>query len=202
VRRAIELGADGIEIDVRRTADGFLIVVHDARLGWRRVGRLTHDEVRNRMSAGQAPLLGDLLDAAAGQVLVDIELKEDGYVDEVVTLVEQHLPPDSYVFTSFATGVLAQVKRHAPETRTGLLLAPRAARLAARRLRETGADFLLPHVSLVRTGIIDWAAGQGLASWVWTVNDDAAIQALNTDPRVAALITDRPAGALEMLGSR
>jgi glycerophosphoryl diester phosphodiesterase len=154
------------------------------------------------MSAGQAPLLGDLLDAAAGQVLVDIELKEDGYVDEVVTLVEQHLPPDSYVFTSFATGVLAQVKRHAPETRTGLLLAPRAARLAARRLRETGADFLLPHVSLVRTGIIDWAAGQGLASWVWTVNDDAAIQALNTDPRVAALITDRPAGALEMLGSR
>jgi glycerophosphoryl diester phosphodiesterase len=202
IRRAAALGCDGVEIDVRRTADGRLVVVHDARLGWRAVSRLTHQQVQARMQAGQAPLLGEVLDAASAErLLLDIELKEDGYVDEVVTLVQRHLPPDSHVFTSFATGVLAQVKRLVPETRTGLLLAPRAARLAARRLRETGADFLLPHVSLVRTGIVDWAASQGLASWVWTVNEDAAIQALNTDPRVAALITDRPAGALQMVGS-
>jgi glycerophosphoryl diester phosphodiesterase len=196
VRRAIELGADGIEIDVRRTADGRLIVVHDARLGWRRVGRLTHDEVRNRMLPGQAPMLGDLLDAAAGRLLVDVELKEDGYIADAVALVQQHLPPDSYVFTSFATGVLGKVKRRAPEARTGLLLAPRAAPQVARRLRESGADFLLPHVSLVRTGIVQWAAGQGLASWVWTVNDEAAMRGLSADTRVAAVITDAPALAL------
>jgi glycerophosphoryl diester phosphodiesterase len=198
VRRAAALGCDGVEIDVRRTADGRLIVVHDGRLGWRAVRRLSHREVQARMRAGQAPLLGDVLDAAAGRLLVDVEFKEDGYVEEAVALIAQRLPPDAYVVTSFLAGVLAQVKRHRPEVRTGLLVAPRAARQAGERVREAGADFLLPHVSLVRagTGIVEWAAGQGLASWVWTVNDDRTLHALHADSRVAALITDVPARAL------
>jgi glycerophosphoryl diester phosphodiesterase len=196
VQRAVELGCDGVEIDVRRTADGHMVVVHDGRLRGRSVRRLTHGEVQSRMRAGQAPLLSEVLDAAAGRLLVDIELKEDGYVEEAMALVAQRLPPDSYVVTSFLAGVLAQVKRHRPETRAGLLIAPRAARHAGRRVRETGADFLLPHVSLVRSGIAEWAAGQGLASWVWTVNDEGAMRTLGVDPHVAALITDTPARAL------
>jgi glycerophosphoryl diester phosphodiesterase len=196
VRRAVELGCDAIEIDVRRTADGQMVVVHDGRVRWRAVGRLTHAEVQARMQAGQAPLLGEVLGAAAGRLLVDIELKENGYVEEVMGLVAQRLAPDSYVVTSFLPGVLAQVKRHRPETRAGLLVAPRAARQAGRRLREIGADFLLPHVSLMRSGLADWAAGEGLASWVWTVNDEGAMRTLAADPRVSALITDAPARAL------
>jgi glycerophosphoryl diester phosphodiesterase len=198
VGRAAALGCDGVEIDVRRTADGRLVVVHDGRVRGRAVRRLTHPELQARMRAGQAPLLGDVLEAAAGRLLVDIELKEDGYVKEAMALIAQRLPPDAYVVTSFLAGVLAQVKRHRPEARTGLLIAPRAARQAGRRVREAGADFLLPHVSLVRTGagIVEWAAGHGLASWVWTVNDEHTLQALHADQRVAAIITDVPARAL------
>lgn len=198
VRRAIELGCDGIEIDVRRTADGRLVVVHDSQVRRRAVRRLTHQDVQARMQPGQAPLLSDLLDVAAGRLLVDVELKEDGYVQEAVELVEDRLPPDSFVITSFLASVLAQVKRHRPESRTGLLVAPGAGRQAARRIRETGADFLVPHTSLVRTGIVDWAAGQGLASWVWTVNDAAVMRSLESDSRVAALITDQPVRAIEV----
>lgn len=196
VHRAVELGCDGIEIDVRRAADGQMVVVHDARIRWRPVHRLTHSELQARMRDGQAPLLADVLDAAAGRLLVDVELKEDGYVQQAVSVVAQRLPGDSFVITSFQARVLAQVKHHRPETRTGLLIAPRAARQAEARIRATGADFLLPHVSLVRTGIIDWAGGQGLACWLWTVNDEAAMRMAGADPRVAALITDSPARAL------
>jgi glycerophosphoryl diester phosphodiesterase len=196
VSRAAELGCDGIEIDVRRTADGRLVVVHDSQVRRRAVRRLTHDEVRARMAPGQAPLLGDLLDAAAGRLLVDVELKEDGYVGEAMAVIAQHLPPDSYVVTSFLAGVLAQVRRHGPQTRTGLLLAPSAGRQAARRMRRAGADFVVPHTSLVRTGLVEWAAGEGLACWLWTVNDDDAIRTLGADPRVGALITDEPARAI------
>ncbi len=198
VRRAIELGCDAIEIDVRRTGDGRLVVVHDSAVRRRAVRRLTHDEVQARMAPGQAPLLRDLLDAAAGRLLVDVELKEDGYVEEAMALVADHLPPDSYVVTSFLARVLAQVKGQRPETRTGLLVAPGAARQAARRVRRIGADFLAPHLSLVRTGIVDWAAAEGMAAWVWTVNDEHAIRALGADPRVAALITDRPVRAIAL----
>ncbi|HTU98345.1 MAG TPA: glycerophosphodiester phosphodiesterase [Solirubrobacteraceae bacterium] len=196
VNRAIELGCDGIEIDVRRTADGHLVVVHDSQVRRRAVRRLTHEEVKARMAPGQAPLLSDLLDAAAGRLLVDVELKEDGYVEEAVALVAQHLPAGSFVITSFLPTALAQVKRHRAEIRTGLLVAPGAARQAPRRMRETGADFLLPHVTLLRTGIVESAAEAGLASWVWTVNDGATMEALADDPHVAALITDEPARAV------
>jgi glycerophosphoryl diester phosphodiesterase len=196
VHRALELGCDGIEIDVRRTGDGQLVVVHDSQVRRRAVRRLTHGEVQARMAPGQAPLLGDLLDVAAGRLLVDVELKEAGYVPEAVVLVQDHLPADSFVITSFLPRVLAAVKRHEPEIRTGLLVAPGAARLAARRLRETGADFLVPHTTLVRTGIVEWAAGEGRACWLWTVNDARAMRAAGADPRVAAMITDKPARAI------
>lgn len=198
VQRAIELGCDGIEIDVRRTGDGRLVVVHDSQVRRRAVRRLTHDEVKARMAPGQAPLLRDLLDAAAGRLLVDVELKEDGYVEEALGLVADRLPPDSYVVTSFLARVLAQVKRHRPQTRTGLLVAPGAGRQAARRMRETGADFLVPHLSLLRSGIADWASAEGVAVWAWTVNDTTALRTLAADPRVAALITDKPARGLEL----
>jgi glycerophosphoryl diester phosphodiesterase len=195
VRRALELGGDGVEIDVRRTGDGRMVVVHDSQVRRRAVRRLTHDEVQARMAPGQAPLLAELLDLAAGRLLVDVELKEDGYVDEAVALVHNRLPADTFVITSFLPGVLAQVKRHEPEIRTGLIVAPGAARQTARRIRDTGANFLVPHTSLARTGIVEWAAGEGMASWLWTVNDRRGMRAAGADPRVAALITDRPARA-------
>jgi glycerophosphoryl diester phosphodiesterase len=199
VRRAAELGCDGVEIDVRRTADGRLVVVHDGRLGWRSVRGLTHRDVQARMQAGQAPLLTEVLDAAAAAgLLVDVELKEDGYVQEAMALVAGHLEVSRYVVTSFRARVLAQVKHQRPETRTGLLIGPRGARRAARRMRDSGADIVLPHISMVgtSTGIVDWAAGRGVAVWPWTVNDAAALRAVTADPRAEALITDVPAEAL------
>ena len=136
VRHAAALGCDGIEIDVRRTADGRIIVVHDARVRWRQVGRLDHRQVQDRMRVGQAPLLADVLDQAAGRLLVDVELKEDGYVEAAMNLVAERLTPAQYVITSFLPRVLAQVKELRPEAHTGLLLAPRSAHQAARRLQE------------------------------------------------------------------
>lgn len=198
VRQAAALGCDGIEIDVRRTADGQLVLVHDARLRGRPVGRLDHRQVQARMQVGQAPLLTDVLEQAAGRLLIDIELKEDGYVPDVSGLIDAHLRPEQYVITSFAPGVLAQVKCHLPQARTGLLIGPRAARQAGRRLRESGADFAAPHLSLARIGFLEWAAERRLACWMWTVNEARAIRALRSNPWVAALITDVPATALRL----
>ena len=201
VRQAAALGCDGIEIDVRRTADGRLVVVHDARVRGRQVGRLEHRQIQDRMRVGQAPLLTDVLDEAAGRLLVDVELKEDGYVEEVITVIAQRLTPEQYVITSFLPGALAQVKAHWPDTRTGLLVGPRSARQAGRRLREARADFLAPHVTLTRAGILEWGAQRNLASWVWTVNDARTLQTLSANRSVTALITDMPRRARETFTS-
>jgi glycerophosphoryl diester phosphodiesterase len=195
---AVQLGCDAIELDVRRTVDGQLVVVHDARVRGQSVGRLAHDEVRARMQDGQAPSLDQVLEHVGGRITLDVELKESGYVERAMDLIAGRLQPDQYVVTSFQDSVLAAVKRCGTEARTGLLLGRR------RRMREleltvrhTGVDFLAPHFSLALPGLLDWAHDRGLASWVWTVNDPRLLRLLQADHRVAAVITDRPERAID-----
>ncbi len=190
---AVTLGCDAIELDVRRTRDGRIVVVHDARVGGRPVGRLDHHELQTRLKAGQAPPLEEVLELAAGRIAVDVELKEDGYVEQAMTMVAERLSPEQYVVTSFRDSVLPHVKRCAPASQTGLLLSPRPrGRDLGSRVRTAQVDFLAPHASLVRAGVLNWAAQRGLATWVWTVNGTRALRALHADHRVAAVITDRP----------
>jgi glycerophosphoryl diester phosphodiesterase len=195
---AVSLGCDAIELDVRRTADGQVVVVHDARVGGRAVTRLTHADLRMRLRPGQAPALEEALELAAGRIVVDVELKEDGYVEQTMAIIARRLSPDQYVVTSFRPGLLPAAKRCAPDARTGLLLSPRRrGHELERRVLQAQIDFLAPHASLARSGWLDWAASRGLPSWVWTVNDARALRSLLADDRVAAVITDRPERALE-----
>ena len=67
---ASKLGADGIELDVRRTADGLMAVHHDAALA---DGRLICDTTAADLP-DHVPLLADALDAC-GDLWVNIEIK-------------------------------------------------------------------------------------------------------------------------------
>ncbi len=92
--RDAELGCDAIELDVRRTPDGRLVVVHDARLGWRPVAA----DPPGAPGAGAGrprAALEEVLDAAAGRIGVDVELKEDGYVEEAMAIVTSGCRPTS-----------------------------------------------------------------------------------------------------------
>lgn len=198
---AIALGCDMVELDVRRTRDGRLVAVHDLRIQGTRVRTLDHAQLKARLGPRQAPALAEVLERAAGRIKLDIELKEDGYVGEVTSAVAAHLAPDGYVMTSFLPSVVAAIKEQAPEARTGLLLKPAGALSLDRRLQYTRADFLAPHARLARAGLLAWAAERGLRSYVWTVNHRRILHATLDDPRVEAVITDRPGDALAHLAS-
>ena len=194
--QAIRDGADAIELDVRRSGDGRLVVVHDPRIGLRAVSALSTAELRGRMAPGQAPELDDVLEALAGRIRLDIELKEDGYVPEVMATVARHLAPREYVVTSFLEAVLPQVRFATPAATTGLLLHSRPrARALQRAVRRSGVSFIAPHLPAARAGLLAWAARHGLPAWVWTVNEPRAVRLLLADPRVGAVITDRCADA-------
>lgn len=188
-----------VELDVRVTRDGHLVAVHDARAGvGGLVARLDLAELRARLAPGHAPELHEMVAAAAGRVRLDVELKVDTAISAVLAVLHRHLTPEDYVITSFLDGALAAVRELAPQTRTGLLVGPgRRARRLEQRVDLTEASFLAPHAALARGGLLTWAAERGLDSYVWTVNDRRALRALIADPRVAAVITDRPARALQ-----
>jgi glycerophosphoryl diester phosphodiesterase len=197
LERAISLGCEMVELDVRRTRDGRMVAVHDARIGGLQVRALDHEQLRSRLAPGKAPLLEEMVEAAAGRISLDVELKEDGYVPEALAAIDRHLEPEAYVVTSFLDSVLVKIRQLAPELRTGLLLRPagRPARLEP-RLESTGASFLGPHSRLARAGLLAWAIERGMPSYVWTVNDARALRSLLADRRVAAVITDRPEAAI------
>jgi glycerophosphoryl diester phosphodiesterase len=192
---AIDTGCEMAELDVRRTRDGQLVAVHDARVGGTPVSALDHDQLKTRLAPGQAPLLQEMLELAAGRIELDIELKEAGYVQAVLPMLKE-LNPAQYVLTSFLDEVLTAVRGITPQTRTGLLVGPGRSRRLEARLAACGATFLAAHAGLARAGLLAWAANRGLESYVWTVNDRRAMRSLLTDNRVAAVITDRPAVAL------
>lgn len=196
--QALAIGCEMVELDVRRTRDRRLVAVHDGRVRGAAVSELDHDELCARLGPGQAPLLEQMVELAAGRIALDVELKEDGYSEDVLATLARRLEPDTYVVTSFLDHALAAAAA-APTVRTGLLLAPgRLPGQLEARLARTGAVFLAPHASLARAGLLAWAANRGLESFVWTVNETRALRSMLADARVSAVITDRPQTALRV----
>lgn len=205
---AIDIGADMVEFDVRRTRDGELIAFHDARAGGAPVGGLTRDEIA--AAAGvRPPLLAEVLDACSGRIRLDVELKEDGYVPEVMAAVKGAVEAGQLIVTSFRPAVIAQVKDIFPEVKTGLLVGEGGPLIdVPARLRElypvsvarkVRADYIAPHFRLADLGVVRRAAAAGLRCLVWTVNDPALIRRYAADTRIAAIITDEAERALAIV---
>ena len=207
---AIDIGAGMIEFDVRRTRDGELIAFHDARVNGIAVGSLTRDDIE--AGAGvRPPLLTDVLGACAGRIKLDVELKEDGYVPEVMAALKAISDPGEFIVTSFLPSAVGAAKIEFPPAKTGLLVGG-TARWAGlptslRELfpvglaRQVRADYLAPHYTLDQFGTIDRAAAAGLPCLLWTVNADSDIRAFAADPRVEVIITDRAERALEIVAA-
>src|SRR5215469_12864735 len=107
--KAIEVGADMIEFDVRRTSDGELIAFHDRQIKGIAIAELTLDQI-TAAAGRRPPLLAEILDHSAGRIKLDIDFKEDGYVPQVVDLAEKYFPGDELLLTSLLPRVLVQVK--------------------------------------------------------------------------------------------
>jgi len=120
----------------------------------------------------------------AGRIVLDVELKEAGYVDEALRVVSRA----ELVVTSFLPDVVAAAKRLRPDVRVGLQLAAEADVPAA-----VDADFLAPHYSLLDRGLVGEQHDELV---VWTVNDEPRLRRYLADPRVAVVISDDPALAL------
>jgi glycerophosphoryl diester phosphodiesterase len=204
---AIDVGADMIEFDVRRTRDGELIAFHDAHVGGAPVGSLRRDEIEAATGI-RPPLVAEVLRVCAGRIKLDVELKEDGYVPDVMALLKAAMDPGELVVTSFLPGVVAQAKDAFPEVPTGLLIGGGSWTDLPARLRElypTGlarrlsADYLAPHYQLAALGVVRRAAAAGLPCLLWTVNSPGLIRRYAADPRVAAIITDEAAQAVAIV---
>jgi glycerophosphoryl diester phosphodiesterase len=117
IEAGIACGVDFVEIDLRRTADGALVALHDATVnrttdGMGRINRLSLQDVK-RLSAGngqQIPTLQEALDTANGRTGLMLELKATGIARQAVEAVRQAGFKNPIIYASFLHEELAVVR--------------------------------------------------------------------------------------------
>ncbi|MGB5564894.1 MAG: glycerophosphodiester phosphodiesterase [Acidimicrobiia bacterium] len=210
---AIDLGADGVELDVRPSRDGVLVIHHDDRPapGAPPFVELDFDEIR--ATTPWVPTLDEAWEAIGPAALLNIEIKNDereadyDSTHQVAAAVAHwlagHEIGDRVLVSSFNRDSLAVVKDLAPRVPTGQLAgAALDPSVVIDQARSDG--HISVNLSLARTlqdakGIVE-AAGE-LAVLVWTVNDpDDAIALFEAG--VSGIFTDDPGLMVDTFSGR
>jgi glycerophosphoryl diester phosphodiesterase len=184
--RALELGADGIELDVHATRDGVVVVHHDPvpraaspnpRLRGRPIADLTYEELQQFSVAPGVPIptLSDVLALVGKSALVYVELK-GANIERLVVDVIRTGPAECAVH-SFDHGAVARVSSIAPGVRRGLLFSRRVSDPVG-ALRAARAADAWPEWPLVEDRFVEAVHGIGGSVIAWTVNDVAAVRML------------------------
>ena len=211
-RSAVALGAPMIELDVQLTADGRLVVLHDATLdrtsdGRGAVAQLTLAEVRryrfDRSHPGQYELedvgvleFGEAVDFMVGHDLdLNVETKEHGPAaaevnDLVAAILREAGWTERTLVSSLNHSAMAAMKAQHPDLRTAIAFVERFDDLIG-YARGCRADVLHPHHSLVDEEFVARARAAGFGINVWTVDDPVEarrVMALDID----GMMTNRP----------
>jgi len=187
--RARAMGADGVELDVRRSADGALVVYHDAHLA---DGRAIV-ELRAADLPPEVPLLDAALDACRGMV-VNVEIKnlqgdpdfdpDDSLVAPVLAACRGH----DVLVSSFNLFTIDRIRQADASVPTAFLAMVAPDRDVAGRLvdrcRRHGHAVLHPHFLGVTEHLMDLCRSHGIAVNTWTVDDPEQMR------RLAALGVD------------
>ncbi len=204
-RKAIELGADMVELDVHLSADGVPVVIHDADLsrttnGAGLVSQWTVAELK-RLDAGQGeriPTLEEVMEALQGEAGLYIELKGEGTPLAVTRLLQARDCLDWCIVGSFQPALVAQAKQWEPKLTTSILFSQTEVDPVA-LARSCGAKYVhpcwerqatRPHKLLTP----DWiarvrAAGLGIVTWHEERPEEiAALRRLGVD----AICSDQP----------
>ncbi len=192
-RRAMEQGADGFEFDVRRSADGRLVVVHDPRLGACAVARSTYARLRATRRGAAMPLLADVLREFGGAFL-DIELKIAGIEAAVLEQTAKFCAPSRFVVTSFHRAVVTRVKELDPTVAVGWLFDRKA---PAHLWQELDVQFLAPHYRVLDSRLAEAARRRGLRLITWTANSPQVVRRV-IELGVDVVITDLPGQVLAL----
>lgn len=188
-KRAIELGADGIELDVHLLCDGSLVVHHDNKLGRCEnvegsiyglskeniksfsIGEKFSDEYKNEV----IPYLYEVLELLKGNGLfLNVEIKADsGFInqiaDEVVRLLDEYNMVNRCIISSFNHYILKEIKEQHPQYKVGILYSSSYYDVV-HYCMEHKFDAIHPNFNEIDKKIVEKCHKNGILVNVWTVD--------------------------------
>jgi glycerophosphoryl diester phosphodiesterase len=180
-KKALEIGVDAVELDVRKTKDNQLVVIHDANVkrttdGEGLVSELTLKEIKgfSAEKGEKIPTFQEALDFLDKKVKMFIELKETGVEEQVLSKVNERGLEKNVVIVSFLEDALKKVRELDKDIETGLIYAKHKNPVKA--ALELKANYLLAFYRFTHTVNVQKAHENGLKVIVWTINKSEEVE--------------------------
>ena len=201
-QKALDMGADGIELDVHVCASGELVVIHDFTVdrttnGSGEVHKMTLAELKKLRIDGEhsIPLLDEVLALVNRKCLVNIELKGRHTAQPVSDFVDNYVKNrkwsyDDFIVSSFQREellIMHEVNKNIP---LGILTQASVTQ-AWEWAMEFSAKAIHPHYSLLTESNVKKAQQAGLKVYTWTINDTEDIERIKSY-HVDGIISDFP----------
>ncbi len=212
IEAAMEEMADSVEIDVQMSADGEIVLCHDASLKRvagvnRSVSSMTFEELEkldvgswfSKLYAGtRIPALSEVLELCSQKIDLNIEIKYAGkdssLPEKTAEMIKTYGMENQCVITSTNLSYLKRVKAVLPQIRTGYIISAAYGNFYS----GDDMDFISIRSGFVTASLIQNAHEQGKAVYAWTVNGRNEMERL-TLLGVDGIITDRPVVAREIV---
>jgi glycerophosphoryl diester phosphodiesterase len=195
-RKAIEIGVDAIELDVRKTRDNQIVVIHDADVkrttnGKGLVSELTLEQIKSFSTeeGEKLPTLQEALDFLDKKVKVLIELKEVGVEEAVLSAVRERGLEKNVVIVSFLEDALQKVRELDKSVETGLIYAKHSNPVKA--ALELKANYLLALYRFTHSANVKKAHENGLKIIGWTINPPEEVEEY-AEKGVDGIASDKP----------
>ncbi|MFX1586667.1 MAG: glycerophosphodiester phosphodiesterase [Promethearchaeota archaeon] len=210
-RKAIELQADYIELDVQVSKDGEIVVIHDyeiSKLTSHRgyVKDMTLDELKQLdMGEGEKiPTLQEVIKLAQRKIGLQIEIKVNDIGSKIIEMLREASLIESTIISSFIHNELVKIKNLESEIKLGALLSerisePRDLINATRRVIKKNLFAVHPYFAGVNRELIEFAHNNNLKVNVWTINEKPDMERL-IKLGADGIITDDIPLAKELLG--
>jgi glycerophosphoryl diester phosphodiesterase len=184
-KEAIKMKADGIECDVRMTADNKLAVIHDATIDRTTSGKgKVKDYDLNQLKKYGIPELQDVINLIKRtDILLFVEIKDKGSEKQIAEAIKKNKMESRTVIVSFYAESLEKVKNYG--IKTGLILSKRPKTI------DLKAGWLVPSKYIVAEQLIEDAHKAKLKVLAWTVDDIKLAKKLS-DLGVDAISTNKP----------
>ena len=213
--KAVAAGADYVEFDVRRTLDGTLVALHEARAGRGcPVTSVSYSRLCE-LAGHEVPRIAEVMRLLAGRAIAHIDLKDAGCTVAVTRLGLELVGPAGMIVTTGDREVVARLKGQFPAVPVGLSIGGGLARAVrsvtpvlktvvsrAELAAAEMADWAVIQRRLARAEVLAHCQRRGIKTMVWTVNADRALARWVATPGVDALVTDRPARAISLREQR
>lgn len=197
VRRALEMGADMVEVDAHASRDGHIVVIHDAKVDRTTNGKgyvkdLTLKELRKLdVELGEKiPTLKEVVELIRGKAQLVIEIKVPGIEEKVLHIIKEGGLRNGVLITSFHHPTVKHVKELDPNIKTGIIISSRPVKPAQLAL-NANANALFPRYVYVDQEMMREVHKNELAIYPWTINDPDKMKPL-IEMGVDGIVTNKP----------